>query len=413
MKHKLTNLCILIIVFILLFMNNLEISYANSNNKPSIESEAALLIDNKTGKILYEKNASKKMYPASTTKIMTAILTLENCNLNDIITASYNAVQSVPEGYANAEIQIGEQLSVKQLLQLLLVHSANDSANVLAEHVGGSIDSFVSMMNTKAHELGLSNTHFTNAFGKQDSNHYTTAHDLATIMQYCLKNDDFRQLAGSASCSIPATNLHSIRQYSSTNDLINPNSNLYYKYLTTGKTGFTTEAGDCLVSSAYKNDLELICVILGGKTTNNVSTRFTETKKLYDYGYNNFSVNQIVSKDDVIIQIQVQNATKETQDLNLIAESSISALVPNEISTNSITPKINLNENISAKIDEGTILGTATYKIDNTEYTTNLLASHDVLESFSIPFSILNIGIIVIALLATYLIFFHKSKNSK
>ncbi len=413
MKHKLTNLCILIIVFILLFMNNLEISYANSNNKPSIESEAALLIDNKTGKILYEKNASKKMYPASTTKIMTAILTLENCNLNDIITASYNAVQSVPEGYANAEIQIGEQLSVKQLLQLLLVHSANDSANVLAEHVGGSIESFVSMMNTKAHELGLSNTHFTNAFGKQDSNHYTTAHDLATILQYCLKNDDFRQLAGSASCSIPATNLHSIRQYSSTNDLINPNSNLYYKYLTTGKTGFTTEAGDCLVSSAYKNDLELICVILGGKTTNNVSTRFTETKKLYDYGYNNFSVNQIVSKDDVIIQIQVQNATKETQDLNLIAESSISALVPNEISTNSITPEINLNENISAKIDEGTILGTATYKIDNTEYTTNLLASHDVLESFSIPFSILNIGIIVIALLATYLIFFHKSKNSK
>lgn len=413
MKHKLTNLCILIIVFILLFMNNLEISYANSNNKPSIESEAALLIDNKTGKILYEKNASKKMYPASTTKIMTAILTLENCNLNDIITASYNAVQSVPEGYANAEIQIGEQLSVKQLLQLLLVHSANDSANVLAEHVGGSIDSFVSMMNTKAHELGLSNTHFTNAFGKQDTNHYTTAHDLAAIMQYCLKNDDFRQLAGSASCSIPATNLHSIRQYSSTNDLINPNSNLYYKYLTTGKTGFTTEAGDCLVSSAYKNDLELICVILGGKTTNNVSTRFTETKKLYDYGYNNYSVNQIVSKDDVIIQIQVQNATKETQDLNLIAESSISALVPNEISTDSITPEINLNENISAKIDEGTILGTATYKIDNTEYTTNLLASHDVLESFSIPFSILNIDIIVIALLATYLIFFHKSKNSK
>lgn len=413
MKHKLTNLCILIIVFILLFMNNLEISYANSNNKPSIESEAALLIDNKTGKILYEKNASKKMYPASTTKIMTAILTLENCNLNDIITASYNAVQSVPEGYANAEIQIGEQLSVKQLLQLLLVHSANDSANVLAEHVGGSIDSFVSMMNTKAHELGLSNTHFTNAFGKQDSNHYTTAHDLATIMQYCLKNDDFRQLAGSASCSIPATNLHSIRQYSSTNDLINPNSNLYYKYLTTGKTGFTTEAGDCLVSSAYKNDLELICVILGGKTTNNVSTRFTETKKLYDYGYNNYSVNQIVSKDDVIIKIQVQNATKETQDLNLIAESSISALVPNEISTNSITPEINLNEDISAKIDEGTILGTATYKIDNTEYTTNLLASHDVLESFSIPFLILNIDIIVIALLATYLIFFHKSKNSK
>lgn len=208
------------------------------------------------------------MYPASTTKIVTAILTLENSNLDDVVTVSYDAVMSIPDGYSSAFLQIGETLSVEQLLQLLLVHSANDAANVLAEHIGGSVESFVSMMNTKANELQLSNTHFTNTFGKYDDNHYTTAKDLATIMTYCIKNETFRKIAGSASCAIPATNKYKTRKYNSTNELIIPNSHYYYPHLTCGKTGFTTQAGDCLVSCSYKDNLELICVILGGKTVN-------------------------------------------------------------------------------------------------------------------------------------------------
>ena len=126
------------------------------------------------------------MFPASTTKIVTAILVLENHSLDEKVTASYDAVMSIPSGYSTADIQIEEELTVEQLLELLLVHSANDAANVLAEYAGGSVSSFVSMMNTKANELGLSNTHFTNPYGLQDDNHYTTAHDLAIIMQYCL-----------------------------------------------------------------------------------------------------------------------------------------------------------------------------------------------------------------------------------
>ncbi len=225
-------------------------------------------MDNKTQKILFSKNENEKMYPASTTKIVTAILTLENCNLDDIVTVSYDAVMSIPDGYSSASLQIGETLTVEQLLQLLLVHSANDAANVLAEHIGGSVESFVSMMNTKINELQLSNTHFTNTFGKHDDNHYTTAKDLATIMQYCIKNETFRKIAGSASCAIPATNKYGTRKYNSTNELIIPNSKYYYPILTCGKTGFTSQAGDCLVSCSYKDDLELICVILGGKTIN-------------------------------------------------------------------------------------------------------------------------------------------------
>ena len=185
-----------------------------------INASSALLVDNKTNKILYSKNENKKMFPASTTKIVTAILVLENHSLDEKVTASYDAVMSIPSGYSTADIQIEEELTVEQLLELLLVHSANDAANVLAEYAGGSVSSFVSMMNTKANELGLSNTHFTNPYGLQDDNHYTTAHDLAIIMQYCLKNDDFRKIAGQASCAIPATNKSNPRKYDSTNELL-------------------------------------------------------------------------------------------------------------------------------------------------------------------------------------------------
>lgn len=193
MKLKLKKLITLF--FVLLFFTTSFVFGASE--KPFLVSQAAILMDNKTGKILYSKNENQKMYPASTTKILTAILVLENCNLDEVVIVSYDAIVSIPDGYSLAFLQVDEQLTVEQLLQLLLVHSANDAANVLAEYVGGSIESFVSMMNTKVYEIGLSNTHFTNAFGMHDDNHYTTAQDLAILMQYCIRNENFRRLAGS------------------------------------------------------------------------------------------------------------------------------------------------------------------------------------------------------------------------
>ena len=245
---------ILLILLATLFIANTSFVFA-TNEAPSLYSQSAILIDSKTGKVLYSKNADKKMYPASTTKILTAILTLENCNLDEKVTVSHDAIASIPDGYSSASLQFGEELTIEQLLQFLIIHSANDAANVLAEHVGGSIESFVSMMNTKVYELGLSNTHFTNAFGMHNDNHYTTAQDLAIIMNYCIKNEDFRRISGKASCAIPATNKYDARSYTSTNALIIPNSYMYYPYLTCGKTGYTSQAGDCLVSCSYKDDL--------------------------------------------------------------------------------------------------------------------------------------------------------------
>ena len=325
-----------------------------ASDEPSVSAGAAILMDNRTNNVLFSKNADERMYPASTTKILTAILAIENGNLNDVVTASHDAVTSIPEGYSIADIQVGEQLTVEQLIEVLLVHSANDAANVLAEYVGGSIDSFVSMMNTKANELGLTGTHFTNAYGLHDENHYSTAYDLAKLMQYCIKNEDFRKLAGMASCAIPATNMHDSRLYSSTNYLLVPESQYYTSYVTVGKTGFTTQAGDCLVSVAYNNDIELINVVLGCPTSN---SRFADTISLFEYGYNNYSLKTIANEKDVATQIEVSNATKDTKQLDLLVSENINALVDNSENTENIEPNIVLNDEIKAPIYGGDVLG--------------------------------------------------------
>lgn len=360
----------------------------DSQNVVDITASSAYLIDNKTNTVLYSKNENQKMYPASTTKILTAIIVLENCNLDDVVTASYNSIMTIPDDYTTTNIQIKEELTVEQLLELLLVCSANDAANVLAEFVGGSIDSFVSMMNTKLNELNLTDSHFTNPYGLHDENHYTTAHDLVYLMQYCLKNDDFRRIAGKASCAIPSTNLYGPRTYSSTNELIIPDNPNYYKYLVTGKTGFTSQAKECLVSSAYKDDLELVGAVLGS------DNRFSDTRKMYQYVYSNYSVQKIVNKGDVLANVQIENARYNSKDLNLIATEEVSALMGNDISPLTLKPDITLYEPISAPIKEGTILGKATYMINGNTYTTNLVASHDV-EETKLPIYVMYASIVV------------------
>lgn len=424
-------------VFVLIFMNssfvfaNLEETNSNSETKiltrdetqrilsketkmPSLESKAGILMDSKTGNVLYGKREEEKMYPASTTKILTAILTLENCNLNDVATVSYEAISSIPEGYSVADLQVGEHISIEHLLEALLLYSANDAANVLAEHVGGSIESFVSMMNTKVHELGLSHTHFTNAFGLHEETHYSTAHDLATIMQYCMKNENFRKLCGEASCAIPATDKYEPRSYTSTNKLILLDDEYYYPYNTCGKTGFTSQAGYCLVSCSYKDNLELICVIFGGDTLKNPATRFRESKELFEYGYQNYSVKTIVAQNEVVTNLEVKNGTQDTKNLELLASTSFSILVKNSISENDIPIILNLNDSIKAPIGQGKVLGSATYTIEGKEYTIDLVASHSVEPSmFFLIFIGIGILSLILILLIIYWVFFYRGKKDE
>lgn len=387
------------LIFLVLSIIMFSSSYiVLANDNIDINASAALLIDNRTNKILYSKNENEKLFPASTTKIITAILVIENYSLDEKVTASYDAIMNIPQGYATANIQVGEELTIKQLLDMLLVHSANDAANVLAEYAGGSISSFVAMMNTKINELGLTSTHFTNPYGLQDDNHFSTAHDLAVIMQYCLKNNTFKQLSGQASCAIPATNKSAPRKYASTNELLIAGNINYSPYVISGKTGFTSKAGGCLVSMAYHNDLELISVIL------NSNDRFGDTRKLYNYGYDNYSLKNIVNANDVITSIEIKNASKTPSKLDVLVSETVPVLAKNSDDLKNITPEIALNKNISAPITEGQTLGKVSYTVYGVTYTTDLIAASNIEANKISKYIFYIIGFLILILL-TYRIF--------
>ena len=402
-------------------------SDTSSNNSstdassPSTYSPACILMDQNSGKILYSKNANTKMYPASTTKIMTAILTLENCKLDEVATASHNAVYSIPYSYSVATIQEGEELTIEQLLNVLLIPSANDAAVVLAEHIAGSVEAFAEMMNNKAVEIGCKNTHFVNPNGIHNEDHYSTAYDLALMGQYAMKFDVFRSIVSKTSYALPATAKYDKedRLFNTTNDLIKKNyssspRNYYYEYATGAKTGYTDAAKSCIVATATKNDVSLIAVVLHDSTTDEgLSQRALDCKALFEYGFNNYSEKTIVNKTDVAKQITVENATKETENLDLLYEDSLEGLIPNNVDISTYTPNIKLSDNISAPIFEGTKLGTATFDIDGFSYTCDLIASHTVYKSnYTKTLMELALLIIFLFIFAKFLHFINHRKNS-
>lgn len=412
---------LLLLIILLLTLNIFCMNSFAETSLPSVYSPACILIDADSGKILYSKNANTKMYPASTTKIMTAILTLENCKLDDVAIASHNAVYSIPYGYSVATIQEGEELTIEQLLNVLLIPSANDAAVVLAEHIAGSVEAFSDMMNSKAVELGCKNTHFVNPNGIHDEEHYSTAYDLALIGKYAMQFDTFRTIVQKTSYSLPKTNKYDKedRLFNTTNDLIKKNyssspTNYYYQYATGAKTGYTDAAKSCIVATATKDDISLIAVVLhSGTTAEGLSQRALDCKTLFEYGFNNYSIKSIAEKDSVAEQISVKNSTKETESLDLLYSDDLSGLVPDDVDISTIAPNIKLTENLSAPILEGTNLGTITYTIDGFDYSCNLIASHTVYKSnFTKTLLELILLIFFLFLFAKFLHFKNK-KNSK
>ncbi len=379
----LKKICITLFLFLIIFVSSCTSTYASTI--PDTYSSACLLMEESTGKILYSKNANSIMYPASTTKIMTAILTLENCKLSDTAVVSHNAVFSIPSGYSTASLVEGEVLTIEQLLNVLLIPSANDAAVVLAEHIAGSVEAFSDMMNSKAVELGCLNTHFVNPNGIHNENHYSTAYDLALIGKYAMQFPTFKEISSKTRYTLPITNAYSKedRIFNTTNDLIKPNyssspTNYYYKYATGGKTGYTDPAGQCIVATATKDNVSLIAVTLHGDfTEDNLSQRALDCKALFEYGFNNFSMVSIAQKGDVASNMKVPNATKDSSSLDLLYSDDIYAFVPNGFDTSSVTPNIKLSSTF-APIAQDTVLGTISYDIDGSNYSCNLLASHEV-----------------------------------
>lgn len=376
----------------------------------SLYSEAGILIDSNTGKMLYGKNEQKKMYPASTTKILTAIIVLENCGLTDNVTASYNAIMSIPYGYSNAAIQENEVLTVQELLDLFLIHSANDAGYILAEHISGSITNFADLMNQKSLEIGCNNSHFTNPSGIHNENHYSTAYDMAIIARYCMKNDTFRSIVSKTSCNISATDKYEERYFINTNDLIRPSSQYYYEYAIGIKTGYTSQAKNCLIAASMKDNLELISVILGAQLTETgKSARYVDSKNLFEYGFNNYAFKEIAKQNNVIDEIIISNATKDTEILPLLLKDSISAVIPFSLNMENISYSIDLNENLIAPISEGAVIGKVSYDIDGVNYSTELIAGHSVEKSDLL----ILIGQICLAILVLFILAELLSKKNK
>jgi D-alanyl-D-alanine carboxypeptidase len=302
MKSKIKVFAVL---FILLFCLH-TISYADTI---SISADSAILVEVSTGRIIYEKNSTTQMYPASTTKMMTAILALENCDLQEMVTVSESAISNIPSGYVTSNLQVGEEISVNDLLYALMLPSANDAAYVLAEHIAGSVDAFADMMNIKAREIGCTGTHFVNPNGIHDSRHYSTAYDLYLIANYCMKNENFRTIVSTKEYTLPATNAYANtdRSFTTTNDLINPDKSNYYKYAIGIKTGYTSMAGSCLVSEVSRDGLDFIAVVLNSDSDDK---RFSDSIKLFDYAYDNYTLTKVKEKNTVIETIEIEKCYK-------------------------------------------------------------------------------------------------------
>lgn len=262
----------------------LNISRAGTDEIPQLSSESAVLMDAATGQVLFEKNMHQRQYPASITKIMTGLLAIENAGLNDAITMSHDAVFTITPGSSHIALDTGERLTLKDALYALSIESANDAANGIAEYIGGDMGKFAQMMTDRAGELGALDTNFANAHGLDDKEHYTTAYDMALIMQQAVKSQDFRQIFGAAYYEMAPTNLQTEpRSFHSKNRLLNGLDD--YKGIIASKLGWTSKANNTLVSAAAREGRELIVVVMNNQAHNGI---YADTRQLFDYGFDEF-----------------------------------------------------------------------------------------------------------------------------
>lgn len=356
---------------------------------PDIQAKAALLVDANTGNIVYAKNEHEELYPASLTKIMTALLVLEavdsgKLSLDQQLTASDSITQLDSDG-SSAGIQVGEIMTLEQLLYCMLVVSANEACVILAEAVSGDVDTFVDAMNAKAQALGCENTHFVNPTGLHDSQHYTSAWDLYLITKEAMKHEDFMRICDTGDITLPATNLSEARSLHSTNYLISVwRSRGYYNTDAHGiKTGSTDAAGHCLVSSASKGSLSFISVMLGCEQLhlegNEIRTMsFYETNRLFNWAFDNFAYQTVLTSDEILKEVAV--SLSKIDHVTVHPAEDVEVLLPKGLAAEDLERTVTLKSDpVEAPISAGDVLGTVTLSYDGTDYATvDLLALNDV-----------------------------------
>lgn len=278
-----------LLAFFLILTTSLKVSAsalpAGWPEAPEIADETGILMEADTGQILFDKGMDEVRYPASTTKVMTALLILEHTdNLNEKVVFTDVITPDLAPGNSTINAKVGEELTVEQCLYAILLASANEVCTQMAVQVAGSVDNFTAMMNERARELGCQNTNFVNANGLPDPNHYTTAHDLALILKEAVKNEAFCKVAGAAKYTIPPTNMTTTSRNLENHNALLTDGEYSYEGAIAGKTGHTEAARNTLVTAATRDDMTLICVVMRSEGDD----RFTDTAKLFDYGFDNF-----------------------------------------------------------------------------------------------------------------------------
>lgn len=359
-------------------------------NSMKVDSDAALLVDMDTDVVLYEQHADEKIVPASITKVMTALLVLEavengTLSMKEVVTASDDCWKGLDSTSSNQNIRPGEEMTVSDLLYCMMVASANEAGNILGERVAGSIKEFVALMNTRAEALGCKGTHFSNTHGMPERDHYSTCRDLYLITKAAMGYSQFREIVKTDEYYVEKTNLSERRHFFNTNALL---SNMKYRgYVYEPcigiKTGTTEKGGHNLLSAAELDGKTLICVVIGcqARTKKDGSveyTHFTESSRLLQWGFDNFSTITIVDQKKTYGEVPVTLST-DTDSVAVAPERSISAELPKDITPESFEMVPSLRSTVEAPVHKGDVLGTLVLYLDGKEYgAVNLLAVSDV-----------------------------------
>lgn len=319
---------------------------------PQIGAQAAILMDANTGVILYSKNIHERLYPASTTKIMTSLLAMENGNLDDMVEFSHDAVFSVPRDGSNMGMDEGESITLEECLYGIMVASANEAANAAGEYVSGSIDDFVALMNKRAEEMGCKDTHFVNPNGLHDPQHYTSAYDLAVISSYFFRNEMLCKISNTARHHFEATATQPDDFYvKNKHQLIN--GEIPYDGILGGKTGYTDDSRQTLVTCAEQNGMRLVCVVFKEESP----AQFTDTVELFDYGFQNFHVLNISENEErYSIEstgfLQIGNDVFGSSKPILSIDTDSYVIIPNTVSFQDLNSEIDYSQS-----DENRVAG--------------------------------------------------------
>ena len=355
-------------------------------------ARSAILIEATTGEVLFEKNADEIMFPASTTKIMTAYIALQMADFeNDVVTISQEAIDAVPPTYSKVPLSAGEEVKIEDLVTAMMVMSGNEAANAIAEYISGSIPAFARLMNDTAQMLGCSSfTHFSNPSGAHEETHYATARDLAIITQVAMQDERFAKIVALPQYDMPDTNKRPARTLVGGTSILKPEDKYYYKDATGVKTGFTNPAGYCYVGSARRGGIELISVVLYTSRAG----RWTDTKKLLEYGFTqveSISPEALYAESPRVINVSgfalddvnhgeltlAIQAVDETQDMLIIGnKEKIDMLRDNFAQVSAIRWK---QDQFRAPITVGDVMGVLTfYAEDGTTAEYNLLATRSI-----------------------------------